>query len=74
MDRATAQELAEGWVQAWNAHDVGRVLDQVADDVAFTSPAAARLAGRRHALLNPAVEVRAKDRPAWCRSSAPPFV
>jgi ketosteroid isomerase-like protein len=30
-------------VQAWNAHDLERVLSHFADDVVFTSPVAARL-------------------------------
>jgi ketosteroid isomerase-like protein len=43
MDHATAQEFAQDWVQAWNAHDLERVLGHFADDVVFTSPAAAQL-------------------------------
>ena len=43
MDRAQAQEFADAWVSAWNAHDVEQVLAHFADDVVFTSPAAAQL-------------------------------
>ncbi len=43
MDHATAQEFADDWVQAWNAHDLERVLAHFASDVVFTSPAAAQL-------------------------------
>jgi ketosteroid isomerase-like protein len=37
------EAFADGWVQAWNAHDVEAVLAHFHDDVVFTSPVAARL-------------------------------
>lgn len=43
MDLTAAREFADGWVAAWNAHDLERVLTHFADDVVFTSPVAARL-------------------------------
>jgi ketosteroid isomerase-like protein len=43
MDHATAQKFADGWAQAWNAHDLEEVLGHFADDVVFSSPAAAQL-------------------------------
>jgi ketosteroid isomerase-like protein len=43
IDRAKAQEFAESWLQAWNAHDLDRVLSHFSDDVVFTSPVAERL-------------------------------
>lgn len=35
--------FADGWVRAWNAHDVEAVLVHFHDDVVFTSPVAARV-------------------------------
>jgi hypothetical protein len=35
--------FGDGWVRAWNAHDVDAVLAHFHDDVVFTSPVAARL-------------------------------
>jgi ketosteroid isomerase-like protein len=43
MDHATAQKFADEWAQAWNAHDLEGVLAHFADDVVFSSPAAAQL-------------------------------
>lgn len=33
-----AVEFAQGWVAAWNAHDLDRVMDHYSPDVVFTSP------------------------------------
>jgi ketosteroid isomerase-like protein len=45
MDRSAAEEFARGWYDAWNAHDLGRVLEHYADDVEMSSPLVASLAG-----------------------------
>jgi ketosteroid isomerase-like protein len=59
MDHATAQEFAQDWVQAWNAHDLERVLGHFADDVVFTSPAAAQLIGGSDGVLRGKAALRA---------------
>src|SRR3546814_769565 len=33
-----AQELAEDWVAAWNAHDIEAIMAHYADAIEFTSP------------------------------------
>ena len=33
-----AHELAHHWVEAWNDHDLERILAHYADDVVFSSP------------------------------------
>jgi len=38
-----AQAFARTWVEAWNAHDLDRLLAHFHDDVIFTSPMAAKL-------------------------------
>ena len=43
MDHAWAQEFCEGWVAAWNSHDLERVLSHFSEDIVFTSPVAAQL-------------------------------
>ena len=43
MEPSEAHEFAQGWLAAWNAHDVDAVLSHFADDVTFTSPIAARI-------------------------------
>ena len=46
-------EFEREWIEAWNAHDVDRVLSKYRDDVRFVSPVAARVGvpqGRVHGL------------------------
>ena len=43
MDHATAEKFAARWAEAWNAHDLERVLSHFAEDVVFASPVAAQL-------------------------------
>jgi ketosteroid isomerase-like protein len=38
MDTEAALEFARTWVDAWNAHDVDRVLEHFAEDAEFYSP------------------------------------
>jgi len=45
MDLDDAYRFAGDWVDAWNAHDLDRVIALFADDVVFRSPVAARLLG-----------------------------
>lgn len=33
-----AQQFAREWIEAWNAHDLGRILAHCSDDVALTTP------------------------------------
>ncbi len=45
MDEIQARQLATDWIQAWNSHDLDRILAHYEDDVVLTSPVAARLLG-----------------------------
>ena len=38
MTEADAQEFGLEWVEAWNSHDLERILSHYADDVEVTSP------------------------------------
>ena len=40
-----AEAFAAEWIDAWNAHDLGRILSHYADDVVFESPASTRITG-----------------------------
>lgn len=40
IDQATAQKLAEEWIEAWNAHDLERILSHYTDDFIMESPLA----------------------------------
>jgi hypothetical protein len=38
VDRAFAERFAADWIDAWNAHDLGRVLLHYVDDFEMSSP------------------------------------
>jgi ketosteroid isomerase-like protein len=38
-----ADEFAREWIEAWNAHDLERILSHYSRDVVFTSPVAAQI-------------------------------
>lgn len=37
--------FASRWIDDWNSHDIGRVIDHYAEDCEFRSPTAERLTG-----------------------------
>jgi hypothetical protein len=45
LDDLAARAFAEEWVAAWNAHDLGRILEHYVSDVVFLSPVAQRRVG-----------------------------
>lgn len=38
MENAFAEHFANDWIDAWNSHDLQRILSHYADDVEMTSP------------------------------------
>ena|SRR5579872_6571389 len=38
IERAWAEAFARDWIDAWNAHDLARILAHYADDFEMTSP------------------------------------
>lgn len=42
---AVARAFAEGWIDAWNAHDLDAVLAHYSDDFEFSSPLVIQVAG-----------------------------
>jgi predicted ester cyclase len=45
MTRDEAWNLANHWIEAWNSHDLDRIMSHYEDAVELTSPAAAQLFG-----------------------------
>ena len=45
MDQTRADGIARAWIDAWNAHDLERILSHYADQVEFTSPFVTRITG-----------------------------
>jgi len=50
-----AKEFARDWVDAWNSHDLERILSHYSSDVVLISPVAAKLTGEASGM------VRGKD-------------
>ena len=46
MDHAEALAWAQDWTEAWNAHDLDRVLAHFTDDAEFSSPLVAVVTGQ----------------------------
>jgi len=55
MTKEQAQELANHWVAAWNAHDLDKIMSHYEDDAVLTSPVAAKI------LNDPSGTVRGRD-------------
>ncbi len=45
IDQAFAARFAQKWVEAWNAHDLERILAHYDDDFALSSPVIVTLGG-----------------------------
>lgn len=45
MDTAFATRIAHDWIEAWNAHDLDRILSLYADDFEISSPYIAKVLG-----------------------------
>lgn len=43
MDSNFAQHFAEDWIDAWNAHDLDRILSHYEDDFEMSSPVIAQM-------------------------------
>ena len=54
-----AETFAKVWVEAWNAHDLGKIISFYAEDVEFTSPNVARNMGEPSGVLRGVQKVQA---------------
>lgn len=59
MSRESAEAFARDWIDAWNAHDLDRVLSHYADDFELASPFIAQIAGRSDGRLVGKAAIRA---------------
>lgn len=59
MTKDDAWKLANDWVEAWNAHELDRIMTHYADDVQLTSPVAAQLLGTPDGTLAGKINLRA---------------
>lgn len=59
IDRAFGDAFAREWIEAWNNHDLDRILSHYADDFTMSSPYIARIAGVASGTLTGKAAVRA---------------
>lgn len=45
ISKEKAQELAQDWIDAWNSHDIDRILEHYSKEIVFTSPFIIKLLG-----------------------------
>jgi len=51
LDKAFAERFAAEWIEAWNTHDLERVLSHYADDFEMSSPYVVEIAGESSGTL-----------------------
>lgn len=59
LDRGYAEHFAQEWIDAWNAHDIERVLTHYTDDFEMSSPVIIRVVGEPSGKLRGKAQVRA---------------
>ena len=59
IDRVFAEQFAAEWIEAWNAHDLGRILSHYTDDFEMTSPAIVRIGNEPSGVLKGKAQVGA---------------
>ncbi|MFN8524270.1 MAG: nuclear transport factor 2 family protein [Chloroflexota bacterium] len=64
IDQEAARRFADEWVEAWNSHDLDRILEHYTEDFEFSSPRIVELMGDASGRL---VGKRA-IRPYWARA------
>lgn len=52
LEGSFARRFAFDWVDAWNSHDLERILDHYDDDIAITSPVALNLLNNGDGVVN----------------------
>ena len=74
IDAQWAQEFAQEWIDAWNAHDLTRILSHYTDDFEMRSPIIVERMGVASGLLTGKKAVGAYWEPALVASSSLKFV
>lgn len=59
IDKQFAERFAREWVDAWNRHDLDRVLAHYADDFEMSSPVIVRMLGEESGALRGKEDIRA---------------
>jgi len=59
LSREFGEAFAKEWIEAWNSHDLDRILSHYADDFTMSSPYIAQIAGVASGTLTGKTAVRA---------------
>ncbi len=59
IERAFAERFAREWIEAWNSHDLERILSHYHDDFVMSSPRIAFVAGEPSGVLKGKSEIGA---------------
>ncbi len=59
IERAFAERFAREWIEAWNSHDLERILSHYHDDFVMSSPRIANVAGEPSGVLKGKSEIGA---------------
>lgn len=59
LSREFAEAFAKEWIEAWNSHDLERILSHYTDDFTMSSPYIAQIAGEPSGRLHGKDRVRA---------------
>lgn len=52
LTQLEAKEFAAEWIDAWNEHNLDRIISHYAENVVLTSPVAARVLGEASGMVN----------------------
>ena len=66
IDRKFAERFAQEWIEAWNSHDLDRILSHYSDDFEFSSPRIVELMGEPSGTL----VGKSAIRPYWAKALA----
>lgn len=58
LTKEIAYSLAQDWIDAWNSHDIDRILSHYSDQIVFTSPFVVKLLGINSGTINGKTELR----------------
>ena len=59
ISRERAEDFARDWIEAWNSHDLPRILSHYRDDFTMSSPRIAVVAGEPSGVLHGKVAIGA---------------
>jgi ketosteroid isomerase-like protein len=66
IERAWAEDFAREWIEAWNSHDLERILSHYVDDFEMSSPYIVKLMGEPSGVLRGKTAIR----PYWAKGLA----